>query len=225
MTVIINGLNTRERILGVCAKLFLEKGYKKTTVAEITRQAKASNSSFQHFFGAKDGALTELVKLMYPVEFNASLAGASQDLPPMYVYVAGAVVQLTVTELNENLREVYVEAYAHEETLSFIQTTTAQMIYEAFGSYRPELTLDDFRKLLVGTTGMMRGYMARPCDENFTLEQKLRSYVDSEMRVYGVPEPELQGILDFVEGLDSRSMGRAMVENLFQALGAESSNS
>ena len=39
-------LPAKKRILTVCVKLFLEQGYKKTTVAEIVQKANVSNSSF-----------------------------------------------------------------------------------------------------------------------------------------------------------------------------------
>ncbi|MFR6344567.1 MAG: TetR/AcrR family transcriptional regulator [Christensenellales bacterium] len=39
----------KKRILTVCVKLFLEKGYKKTTLAEIIEKAGVSYSSFQIF--------------------------------------------------------------------------------------------------------------------------------------------------------------------------------
>lgn len=59
-------LPAKRRILTVCVKLFLEQGYKKTTVAQIVQGAEVSNSSFQNIFRAKDGVLTELVTFMFP---------------------------------------------------------------------------------------------------------------------------------------------------------------
>jgi len=50
---------TKKRILQVCVKLFLEQGYKKTTMAEIIEKSGVSSSSFQNIFRAKDGVLTE----------------------------------------------------------------------------------------------------------------------------------------------------------------------
>ena len=50
-------LPAKRRILAVCVKLFLEQGYKKTTVAQIVQGAGVSNSSFQNIFRAKDGVL------------------------------------------------------------------------------------------------------------------------------------------------------------------------
>ena len=62
-------LPAKRRILTVCVKLFLEKGYTKTTVAEIVQKADVSNSSFQNIFRAKDGVLTELVAFMFSNQF------------------------------------------------------------------------------------------------------------------------------------------------------------
>ncbi len=39
-------LATKRRILRACVKLFLEQGYKKTTMAEIIKHSGASSSSF-----------------------------------------------------------------------------------------------------------------------------------------------------------------------------------
>ena len=65
-------LPAKRRILAVCVKLFLEQGYKRTTVAEIVRKAGASNSSFQNIFRAKDGVLSELVAFMFSGQFGAA---------------------------------------------------------------------------------------------------------------------------------------------------------
>ena len=61
---------TKKRILQVCVKLFLEQGYKKTTMAEIIEKSGVSSSSFQNIFRAKDGVLTELVQFMFENSFR-----------------------------------------------------------------------------------------------------------------------------------------------------------
>ena len=47
----------RQRILRACVRLFLQKGYHKTTVAEILRAAEVSASTFQNLVRAKEGVL------------------------------------------------------------------------------------------------------------------------------------------------------------------------
>ena len=93
-------LPAKRRILAVCVKLFLEQGYKKTTVAEIVQRAEVSNSSFQNIFRAKDGVLTELVAFMFSGQFGAARASIGAKLPPVYVYAVETAIQMSLTELN-----------------------------------------------------------------------------------------------------------------------------
>ena len=146
---------TKKRILQVCVKLFLEQGYKKTTMAEIIEKSGVSSSSFQNIFRAKDGVLTELVQFMFENQFSMARSAASTKLPPVYVYAVETAIQMTLTELNENLREIYIEAYTQKEACEYIQRETAKELYQIFGSYQPELAERDFYELEIGSAGIM----------------------------------------------------------------------
>ena len=76
---------TKKRILQVCVKLFLEQGYKKTTMAEIIAKSSVSSSSFQNIFRAKDGVLTELVQFMFKNQFSMARSAAQCSLRSMFM--------------------------------------------------------------------------------------------------------------------------------------------
>ncbi len=211
-------LPAKKRILTVCVKLFLEQGYKKTTVAEIVQKANVSNSSFQNIFRAKDGVLTELVEFMFSNQFGAAKKVAGTQLPPVYVYAVETAIQMTLTELNENLRDIYIEAYSHEEALEYIFRETAKELYQIFGPYQPQLTEQDFYALEIGSAGIMRGYMARPCDDVLTLEKKLDCFLSMSLRAYKVPEEEIHRVLAFMTELDIRAVAQQVMHQLFNAL-------
>ena len=211
-------LPTKKRILTVCVKLFLEKGYKQTTLAEINEKAGVSFSQFQNIFRAKDGVLTELVEFMFSNQFGAAKKVAGTQLPPVYVYAVETAIQMTLTELNENLRDIYIEAYSHEEALEYIFRETAKELYQIFGPYQPQLTEQDFYALEIGSAGIMRGYMARPCDDVLTLEKKLRTFLTMSLRSYHVPEDEIKKAVDFIGGMDIRAVSERVMHELFKAL-------
>ena len=211
-------LPAKKRILTVCVKLFLEQGYKKTTVAEIVQKANVSNSSFQNIFRAKDGVLTELVEFMFSNQFGAAKKVAGTQLPPVYVYAVETAIQMPLTELNENLRDIYIEAYSHEEALEYIFRETAKELYQIFGPYQPQLTEQDFYALEIGSAGIMRGYMARPCDDVLTLEKKLVCFLSMSLRAYRVPEDEIHRVLAFMTELDIRAVAQQVMHQLFNAL-------
>ena len=211
-------LPAKRRILAVCVKLFLEQGYKKTTVAEIVQKADVSNSSFQNIFRAKDGVLTELVAFMFETQFDMARRNTGGQLSPLFVYAVETCIQLTLTELNENLREIYIEAYTQQEASEYIFHETARELHQIFGPYQPELTAQDFYYTEIGSASIMRGYMAHPCGGELTLEKKLRLFLTMTLRAYRVPEAEVEQAIRFVEGLDIRATAERVMQALFQAL-------
>ena len=218
MAVRSDGLQTEKRILRACVRLFLENGYHQTTMAQILREAQVSSSSFQNLFRSKDGVLMELVKFMFENQFGMARSIAGAALPPVYVYAAETALQITLTELNENLRQIYLEAYTQEHLLDYIQRATAKELYGIFGPYQPELKEQDFYELEFGSAGLMRGYMANPCTAEFTLERKLNKFVTLALRGYKVPEDEVQQVLAFLAGLDMRGIAGSVMEEVFRRL-------
>lgn len=203
----------------VCTKLFLEKGYKGTTIAEITEKARVSASSFQNLFGAKDGILTEVIPFMFAQQFGmARKIVDTQQLPGTCVYALEAAIQLTLTELNEHLRELYVEAYTQENTSRFIRESVAKQLHGLFGPYQSSLTQADFYAMDIGSSGMMRNYMAYPCDQVFTLERKVQTYLSMSLSAYQVPQQEQKKIIAFIATLDLRAVSQQVMDALFQAL-------
>ena len=218
MAITNASLAAKKRILTACVRLFLEKGYKGTTIAEILREADVSASTFQNIFHAKDGVLVELVEFMFGNQFRMARQMAGETLPPVYVYAAETAIQMTLTELNENLREIYLEAYAQPETAEYIHQNTSTELYRIFSSYLPGYTESDFYELEIGSAGIMRGYMARKCDKYFTLERKLRRFLVMSLSAYKVPEEEQERVLAFVAGLDVRKRAEQVMHQLFAAL-------
>lgn len=212
-------LPTKRKILSVCVKLFLEQGYKKSTVAEIVNLADVSISSFQNLFRAKDGVLTELLHFMYGNQFRHANLIVGTELSPIFIYAVETAIQLTLTELNENLREIYVEAYSHEEALGYIHRMTAENLAKIFAAYNPDFTDADFFNCEIGTGGLMRAYMLHPCnDTSFTLNTKLERFLTAALRIYRVPENEIAEVIAFITGLDMRKVAQGVMKDLFEKL-------
>ena len=187
-------------------------------MVQILKEAQVSSSSFQNLFRSKDGVLLELVNFMFENQFGMARSVAGAELPPVYVYAAETALQITLTELNENLREIYLEAYTQEHLLDYIQRATAKELHRIFGPYQPGLTEQDYYELELGTAGLMRGYMANPCTADFPLERKLEKFLTLALRGYKVPEEELQQVLSFLAGLDIRGIAQKVMEELFRQL-------
>lgn len=209
---------TKRKILTVCVRLFLEQGYKNTSVSQIVDEAGVARGSYLNLFPTKDKILLDLTETMFGGQFGMARSIADIKLPPVYAYAVETAIQLTLTELNENLREIYIEAYSLPETSEYIYLHTTAELKQIFSANFPDYSDSDFYEMEIGTAGLMRNYMARKCDIHFPLERKLSRFLTAAMRVYRVPEDELEQTVRFVERLDIRSIAERVMHTLFQTL-------
>ena len=209
---------TKRKILTVCVRLFLDQGYKNTSVSQIVDEAGVARGSYLNLFPTKDKILLDLTETMFGGQFGMARSIADIKLPPVYAYAVETAIQLTLTELNENLREIYIEAYSLPETSEYIYLHTTAELKQIFSANFPDYSDSDFYEMEIGTAGLMRNYMARKCDIHFPLERKLSRFLTAAMRVYRVPEDELEQTVRFVERLDIRSIAERVMHTLFQTL-------
>lgn len=213
-----DGQETKKKILTVCVRLFLEQGYKQTTISQIVKEAGIARGSFQNLFPTKDAVLMELLETMFNGQFSVAKSVANQDLPPVYMYAVETAIQITLTELNENLREIYLLSYTMPESAEYIYVHTTKELKQIFGKNFPDYEESDFYEMEIGSAGIMYNYMARKCDIHFPLEHKLNRFLTASMRVYKVPEEEQEKVLAFIESLDIKKIATEVMYKLFTML-------
>ena len=209
---------TRKKILTACVRLFLEQGYKNTSVSQIVDEAGVARGSYLNLFPTKDKILLDLTETMFDGQFGVARSIADSKLPSVYAYAVDTALQLTLTELNENLREIYIEAYTAPDTAEYIYVHTTAELKEIFGGNFPDYTDSDFYEMDIGTAGLMRSYMARKCDIHFPLERKISRFLTAELRVYKVPEEEQAKVLAFIQTLDIKAIATEVMYKLFAML-------
>ena len=213
-----NSSETKRKILTACVRLFLEQGYKNTSVSQIVDEAGVARGSYLNLFPTKDKILLDLVETMFSGQFSVARSIADQNLPPVFAYAVETCLQLTLTELNENLREIYIEAYSVPDTAEYIYLHTTAELKQIFGANFPDYSDSDFYEMEIGTAGLMRNYMARKCDIHFPLERKLNRFLTAAMRVYLVPEEEQARVLAFIGSIDIQELADTVMHKLFAML-------
>lgn len=215
-----NSCEAKKKILSACVKLFFEQGYNETTMNDILSSAGVSCGTFQNIFKTKSGVLSELVRVMFESKLSQTDKIIEESRPGV-VYAVEAAVRIVLAEHNENMRQLYTVAYSTPSTAEYIYQQTSSKLFELFSSYRPELSESDFYELEIGTAGIMRSYVTRPCDKYFTLEKKLLRFLEMTLSVYCVPKEEREGAIDFVlkKGIDA--IANSVQERLFAFLEKE----
>ncbi len=191
---------TRRNMLRMAVALFLEKGYQKTTTAEISKAAGMSANAIFRVFPDKESILNSLVGHMIEEQFKMARHFIEEvgEYDPVFLYGAETALQLHIAEISEALRDLYVSAYSLPTTSEYIYQTVSKKLINIFGQYLPECEEKDFYEMEIATAGITRGYMAKKCDMYFTMKQKIRRFLEVTLKIYSVPPEKRSDIAERV---------------------------
>lgn len=209
----------RKHVLFVSAKLFLQKGYTATSLKEIAKTADINIGSVMNLFKAKEDILAELAKYVLEEQFTATaelLKSKTEDR--ILFYAAETTLQLHIAESSEHIRDIYNAAYSLPKTTEIIQHTITHKLEEIFKPSLPHLETKDFFELEIASGGIMRGFMTIPCDMYFTMDRKVKRFLETTFKLYDVPKEKIRETVDFVSGFDFETIAKQTIGSMLTFL-------
>lgn len=203
-----SGALTRRKMMSSAVMLFFEKGYHNTTTAEIARRVGMSNGSFFRAFENKEAVFRAFVEYMFNLQFEKA-----RNEEPLMVYAVETAVQMHIAEMNEQMRDLYVSAYSLPTTSEYIHRRTAEKLKRIFKEYMPEAEEQDFYEIDIASSGIARGYIAKPCSKEFTMGMKIRRYIRCAMTLYSVPSEIIEEIIDKVAAMDLKPVAESIIND------------
>ena len=201
------------------ATLFLTRGFNQTTVKEISAAAGVSTNTIFYEMKSKDEMLVELVRYVLEGQFRATakmLNGITDD--KILFYAAETTLQLHMAESSEYIRELYGAAYSLPKSTEYIQKTITGKLEEIFKEHLPHLETKDFYELEVASGGIMRGFMTIPCNMYFTMERKVRRYLETTLLVFRVPDEKINESITFVSQFDFTKIAADVIQSMIEEL-------
>lgn len=214
-----NELN-RKTVLKNATLMFLRKGYNSTTIKEICENSAISVGSFTNLFGCKENLMCDLVKYVLEAQFAKTehmLKGITDD--KILLYAAETTLQLHIAESSEHIRELYSVAYTLPGTTEIIRDAITSKLEVIFHEHLPNLKTKDFYILEIASGGIMRSFMSVPCNMWFTMEDKIRSFLSTALRIYGLSDEKINDAIDFVSRFDYKKTTDAVVKSMLEEIG------
>ena len=211
--------HAREKVLLVASRMFLEKGYSNTTIKAISAETKLAIGSIVNVFRCKEDLLSELFHNILESQFVASeklLDGVTEDKVLFYAFET--VLQLHIAESSEHMRELYSVAYSMPKTAEIIYRVLTNKLAEIFKEYLPDLEMKDFYEREIASGGIMRGFMTVPCGIYFTMDRKIKAFLETTFLVYEVPKEKIAEAIEFVSRFDFKKIAAEVIENMFAYL-------
>ncbi|MCI8668676.1 MAG: TetR/AcrR family transcriptional regulator [Lachnospiraceae bacterium] len=211
-------MSTRDKVLYTSATLFWEKGYEKTSLLEIAARAGVNRGSVFFAVKNKENLLRILVSYVLENTFSSSylLVGKTDD--PVLSYAVETALQLYMAESREEVRELAAAAYTLPTTSDLIYRKTAKRLLELFGPYNPGWQERDFYEHEIASGSIMRGCMAKPCDLYFTMERKMRLFLETTLGIYNVPEEKTKEAIQFLSGFDFEDIAKRAIQEMLGVL-------
>lgn len=209
----------KRKILYFSAKLFMEKGYIHTTMVDISTATGIEKTAVVRAFSSKENILAELVRYVLEGQFAAAeqfLSGRTTD--KILYYAAETTLQLYIAKSNEQIRELYSTAYTMPNTSAVIRDAVTEKLEGIFKEHLPELKKADFYELEIASGSIIRGFMAIPCSEDFTMERKVIRYLETTLRIYQVPEEKIKEAIAFVSQFDYVKLAQQTIKQMLKHL-------
>ncbi len=188
-----------------------------TTVKELAADAGTNTGVLMRTFGSKENILAILVEYVLNEQFSYTeelLKGKTED--KILFYAAETTLQLHIVESNEYIRELYCAAYSIPATTQIIQQTITGKLENIFKEHLPNLETKDFYELEIASGGIMRGFMTIPCDMYFTMDRKIKRFLETTFKLYDVPEKKIQETIEFVSQFDFKQISEKLVNEMLE---------
>lgn len=207
---------TKSLVLHSASKLFIERGYSNTRIRDIAEEANVSYNDVFRQFGDKDTILSELIGLVLECQFETSEnILKDKTTNKLHLYAFETVLQLYIAETLEHIREMYVVSYSLPHSTQIVHKTLTKKLEEVFKEMLPHLETKDFYELEIASASIMRGYISVPCDMYFTMERKVRRFLEANLKIYDIKEELIAETLEFLKQFDFKETANQVLNTLF----------
>ena len=208
------------KILTAATVLFVQKGYEKTTLMDISKLSGVPKAKILYEMNNKEGILGLLVaKFLDGVAEASDAVSKKLTDDKLMIFMANEVLQIYMAEMNEDMRNLYLSAYSMPKTSEEVLRRRAELYYKEFGEDFPDLELKDFYELEIASMGIMRAYMSVPCSMYFTLEAKTDRLISTMLKIYDIDDERIEGTKEFMKKIDFEAVSEKAIEDVFEELG------
>ena len=215
----IEKMSIKERVLHTSAKLFFEKGYQESTLREIANKSGVNYGSLTFAFKNKENILSMLIAKVFEYQFEMTdkyLKGVTED--KILYYAFETTLQLHLAESSEHMREMYNVSYSlNNPSLEVFRTISNKLEY-IFKDHLPYLEKKDFYELEIASAGIMRNFITVPCDVYFTMERKVRRFLETTFLIFRVEDKKIKEAIDFVLKFDFEKIANEVLDKFLESL-------
>ncbi|MBQ8015856.1 MAG: TetR/AcrR family transcriptional regulator [Clostridia bacterium] len=198
---------TKDKIIRVSTRMFLEYGYSATTVQMVCSELGISKGNYRFYFSSKDDILAVLVEMLCEFQRKLMAYEAGEGISSLLSICLELMSMAAACEESEVAKDFFISTYQSPKCLEIIHNNDTARAKEVFAEYCSDWTDEQFREAEILVSGIEYATL-NAIDESVPLETRISGALNTIMTIYNVPE-EIRGLkIEKVLAMDYCSIGK-----------------
>ena len=198
-------------IVKAASELFFEKGFSKTTSAELCKKIDIGTGNLTFYFPTKEHILSVLVQMMIDFQWKEMEKAADEGKSSLLAYCLELTTLVSITEEYPEMNDFVVAAYSHPMTLDLIRANDVEKIKQVFREYTGGWCDEKYVEIEALISGLEYATIMKT-EHSASIEHRLEGALNSIMLLVGVPEELRRTKIKKVLAMDYRAIGRKVYE-------------
>lgn len=216
MVIIARGTKnrpTKEMIVQIASKLYLEKGFAETSNKEICEILKISPGNLTFHYPQREHVLTEFVKELCEFQWRMIDVLEQEDKSPLLALCIEFATNAAIAEASHAMRDIYIAAYTHPMPLAVIRENDTRKTQQIFKEFNPDWTDEQYMVMENLYSAIEYGMFSSTGQDGISLDMRVACGLDAALRLYNVPESLRNQKLEKIIAMDYRSFGRKILSD------------
>jgi len=206
---------TKDEIIRLGTKLFLEKGYTVTSPKMICDELDISTGNLTYYFPTKDHLLAVLVDMLCDFQWKMMEKEADEGLSSIMAICLELATMAAACESDEVARDFFLSAYTSPMCLSIIRENDTHRAKSVFKEYCTDWTDEQFAEAELMASGIEYATLMN-ADNAVPLETRIVGALNVILGIYSIPEETRKMKITRVLGMDYRSIAARVLQGFRQ---------
>lgn len=202
---------TKLEIIQIASRMFLEKGYSKTTIKSISDELDISAGHLMFYFPTKEHLLLILVDLLCDFQWKMMQNVVEEGNTSLMALCLELATMASMCEEDEIAKDFYLSAYSHPITLSQIRKNDVERAKLVFGEYCAGWSDEQFAEAEILVSGAEFSTLMVAGDP-VPLDLRVSGAINHVLSIYMIPEEIRKTMIEKTLNIDYRAIGRKILE-------------
>lgn len=206
---------TKLEIVQVATRMFLERGYTKTTTAAICNELEMSKGNLTFHYPTKEHLLAVLVDMLCEFQWKMMEYEADEGISSVMAVCLELMSMAVACEENEVAKDFFISAYSSPMCLGIIRKNDAERAKKVFVQFCESWSDEQFAEAEILVSGIEYATLMTT-DSSVPIEVRISGALNQILMIYNAPEETRKMKIGKVLAMDYRSIGSRILKEFIE---------